>query len=165
MTFNDAGKLVLRFFSHLHIEHFQDCWNWTAHKRGEYGGIKVDGIMERAHRLSWMLFRGGIPSDLCVLHKCIGNPLCCNPDHLYLGTKKNNADDRKTQGRGGNLKGVNNGRAKLTDELVMELRRLRPPFHGKKRPYVSDLARQYGIPKSTLNFLLNGQTWKHLPMQ
>jgi HNH endonuclease len=53
---------------------------------------------EAAHRISWMLFRGEIPVDAHVLHKC-DVTLCVNPDHLFLGTHTDNMQDCVTKGR------------------------------------------------------------------
>lgn len=61
----------------------------------------------------------GIPdSALFVLHTC-DNPCCCNPDHLKLGTPKENMEDMKLKGR--SLSGVRNPKAKLTKEQIVEI--------------------------------------------
>lgn len=76
-----------------------DCWNWTGAtnkwKRGlgGYGIIGIDGKNIKSHRFSWELHNGPIPKGKFVLHKC-NNRLCVNPDHLYLGTQRNNMMDR-----------------------------------------------------------------------
>lgn len=79
------------------------CWLWTAGKdsRG-YGTFRVKSLphpKKAAHRIAYSLVRGEIGSGLCVLHKC-DNPACVNPDHLWLGTQKDNAIDRESKGRG-----------------------------------------------------------------
>ncbi len=66
-----------------------------------YGKIKFKGKDYRAHRLSYIIKNGEIPSSIFVCHKC-DNPPCINPDHLFLGTAKDNALDRKNKGRGKN---------------------------------------------------------------
>lgn len=76
------------------------CHYWigaTVGNRG-YGVIGVGYKLMLAHRVSYMINVGDIPSDLCVLHKC-DNRLCVNPDHLFLGTQKNNLDDMRRKGR------------------------------------------------------------------
>lgn len=75
-----------------------NCWNWSGSLRNGYGrticGSRVDNTRKSvsAHVFSYLAFNGDIPDGLCVLHKC-DNRKCCNPDHLFLGTKKDNAID------------------------------------------------------------------------
>lgn len=162
--------LLERFM--LHVEKQENgCWNWTAslktvNKVGGYGQFKFRGIMERAHRVSWILHRGEIPDGMCILHKCIGNGLCVNPDHLYVGTKAQNNDDRKKQGRNGDHKGDLNGRAKVTKEMVVEMRSLMIDTSERRVPnrFYDDIAARYGVSVSTAKQIMNGYTWKHIPL-
>jgi hypothetical protein len=77
------------------------CWDWSGVIMGTgYGAFstqyrKSDML---THRLSWMLHCGPIPDKLLVLHKC-DRRCCVNPDHLFLGTHKDNADDAMKKGR------------------------------------------------------------------
>ena len=77
-----------------------DCWEWTGcRSRFGYGMITTTrGHSERAHRLSWLIHFCLIPPGVCVLHHC-DNPPCVNPDHLFLGTRKDNARDMAEKGR------------------------------------------------------------------
>src|SRR4030043_361681 len=76
-----------------------DCWIWTAYcNKKEYGCFKFQDKSELAHRVSWIIHNGPIPNGLHVLHKC-DNPPCVRPDHLFLGTDKDNANDRISKGR------------------------------------------------------------------
>lgn len=92
-----------RFWSKVNKKTNSGCWEWTARKNDDgYGTIKINNKQCYSHRFSWQLFNGFILKGLFVLHKC-DNPSCVNPDHLFLGTKKDNAKDRDNKGRG--LKG------------------------------------------------------------
>src|SRR5882762_2517021 len=101
------------------------CWMflgpWNSHG---YGHLSYDGHVYRAHRASWELYNGPIPDDLNVLHKC-DNRWCINPEHLFLGTLKDNADDMRAKGRDtyGENVGEKNGQAVLTSDEVLQIRR------------------------------------------
>ena len=74
------------------------CWNWTAAKRNGYGVIKIDKKLIAVHRLSYEMHKGRIPAGLMICHSC-DNPLCVNPDHLFLGTGSINMRDAMSKGR------------------------------------------------------------------
>lgn len=79
------------------------CWLWLGGTgaRG-YGSFtqRADGfVAKRAHRASWILYRcAEITSKEHVLHKC-DMPLCVNPEHLFIGTQKDNMSDMARKGR------------------------------------------------------------------
>lgn len=77
------------------------CWIWqgTKSSRG-YGLLIVDKKQVRAHRYAWKLFKKKSEEGLCVCHTC-DTPSCVNPKHLFLGTHKDNAEDRERKGRHG----------------------------------------------------------------
>lgn len=74
------------------------CWLWAASKKGFYGQFSYKSKNLYAHRVSYEIYKGPIPEGLCVCHSC-DNSQCCNPDHLWLGTAKDNAVDRDAKGR------------------------------------------------------------------
>jgi hypothetical protein len=87
-----------RFFSK--VRKTDTCWIWTGRKSGknDYGGFNSGNKHYRTHRYSYELYFGPIPVGLEVLHKC-DTPLCVNPEHLFLGTQKDNINDAKKKGR------------------------------------------------------------------
>lgn len=127
------------------------CWEWTACKIRGYGVFRK----WRAHRASWLIFKGEDPGALHVCHSC-DNPGCVNPDHLFLGDPKVNAEDRERKGRGNNLRGQSHGSAKLTNEEVAEIKRLvKSRLLPQKR-----IAKLYGTTQSNVSHIGRGKYWK-----
>ncbi len=130
------------------------CWIWQGclSPRG-YGTIKVNGRQIGAHRFSWGLRFGEIPDGLEVCHDCPGgdNPACVNPDHLWLGTGKENIQDAIRKGRRGHGEKASNCR--LSDLQVEEIRR-RGAEPGAAK---GQLAADFGITRTHLWRILSGR--------
>lgn len=75
------------------------CLLWLGHSFDRYGVLRVRGKYMRAHRFAYERINGPIGAGLCVLHRC-DTPMCVNPEHLFLGTQKDNMLDRERKGRG-----------------------------------------------------------------
>lgn len=105
-------SLKERFHANYIPEPMSGCWLWVGGTNGKgYGQLWIDGepsIM--AHRLSWELHNGPIPKGMLVCHKC-DTPPCVNPDHLFIGTDKDNIQDCIKKGRYVyNIKNLKRGR-------------------------------------------------------
>lgn len=143
-----------RFWSK--VEKGDDCWNWTGSTNGRYGQFHFNSDHISAHRFSYILFNGAIPEGAIVRHKC-DNPLCVNPSHLEAGTFADNTADMMSRGRGSYVAhpGEANGRAKLTVDQVNEIRATYSGRFGD----AADLARRYGVTKTTISRILRGELW------
>ena len=116
----DRSRYINRFWQN--VEKTKDCWEWraTCDHQG-YGDASYQGSHIRAHRLSWIIHFGNIPSDMMILHRC-DNPPCVRPDHLFLGDAGDNARDRVQKGRFIHLnRGENSGRAKLSETQALDI--------------------------------------------
>lgn len=90
----NTGSLIDRFHRSYYCDLVTGCWVWTARTTLKGYGILSVGERDhaRAHRFSYEEFKGSIPKGKMALHHC-DNPPCCNPEHLYVGTAKDNARD------------------------------------------------------------------------
>jgi hypothetical protein len=154
-------SLVERFRSKYIPVPESGCWLWldSLDKDG-YGRLQLPGKQSvKAHRLSYQLQHGELPS-LCILHRC--DVRCCvNPAHLYAGTLAQNNQDCITRGRyrsgGKPHPGERNGRARVTAEQAVEIRRRY--LSGERS---GDLGREFGLTYGAIWRLATGRAWKHL---
>lgn len=136
-----------------------DCHLWTASKNkfgyGKFGD--GNGGWTFAHRFSFQLNKGKIPKGKYVLHTC-DNPSCVNPDHLYLGSYKDNAKDRESRKRGNHANGTGHGRNILLKSQVYEIR---DAFDTGKYSF-KELGRIYGIDGKSVADIVDRKNWNHL---
>lgn len=139
---------------------FSGCWIWTGGtNESGYGviglGRRSEGVA-KAHRVAWELHRGPIPEGMNVLHRC-DVPACCNPDHLFLGTLCDNAQDMVAKGR--DFRPDNRGSrakwAKLSEAQAREIAAAK----GSKKGTGTDLARRFGVSKSAIYQIWAGKNW------
>jgi len=133
------------------------CWPWMASRRpGGYGQIAWKGRPVVASRVAWELTHGEMP-DNCVLHKC-DSPSCCNPAHLFLGTRPENSADMFNKHR--SAWGERSGHAKLTLAQVLEIRKI--SVRGRSEPGDKALAERFGCSARTIRDVVNRRSWRHI---
>lgn len=98
------------------------CWEWVKMKAGDYGKLRWNGKTISAHRASYIAFKGDIKKGLWVLHSC-DNPCCVNPEHLSLGTPKDNHDDMHRKKRG--IYRDKNHFGRYTEQQIEEMKKLK----------------------------------------
>lgn len=150
-----------RFWEKVNIKTELECWEWEGSKYyNGYGQFYKAPMKIVAHRMSYELTYGEIRNKkLLVCHKC-DNRGCVNPNHLFLGTFIDNFIDMDNKNRRviGDTRGEKNGRAKLTVDDVLKIRKsyIRGQISAKK------LGEKYGIAESTCLRIINNQGWKHV---
>ena len=139
---------VERFFDYTFPEPNSGCWIWVGgiSSRG-YGGFWLNPKTVRSHRFAYEAFVEEIPKDKIILHKC-DNKLCCNPDHLKIGTHDDNMLDMVHKNRQATWK---KKALKLTPQDVKFIRN--DPRSANR------LSKILGVNRRTVDRVRNGQFW------
>lgn len=134
------------------------CWLWQGGRDGcHYGRLTLQGRSLAAHRLSAHLWKGfDLASKLYVCHIC-DTPPCCNPDHLFIGTQKDNMTDSLRKGRHVDNRGSRHGKAILDEDDVLFIRALASV--GCSRVEIGHI---FNTNKNHLSDLINRRIWKHI---
>lgn len=155
---NFTQKDIERFWSKVDIKGENDCWEWKGRHRDKdsYGRFNVRHVSFRTHRIAWKISnKKEIPEEMCVCHSC-NNPPYCNPEHLFLDTIAGNDYDRDKKGR--QARGERNGRAKLTKEQVLSIRK----EYAEGNTSYSKLAVKYNVNQTLIERIVNKKLWKHI---
>ena len=154
LTTNKAKEIEHRFWPKVKRGEPEECWLWIAKARlREYGSFMAWKRPQYAHRIAYALVRGDLRLGDYVLHEC-DTPLCCNPDHLFLGTHTDNMRDKVAKGRGNFARGSASGGAKIDEATALAI------FNDPGA--VMDTARKYGVTHTTVYNIRSGQTWCHV---
>lgn len=125
-----------------------ECHIWGGAKNSQgYGQVTINGKRHYVHRIMFELHHGNIPPAGNVCHSC-DTPLCCNPDHMFLGTQKDNMEDMAKKER--------SGCRKLTVSDVKTIHRLRGTLTHQQ------IANAFGVSAVTVGGIFNGRWWKHV---
>lgn len=115
------------------------CWEWTGTQdKDGYGKVKYNGKYWSVHRLMYSFICGNIPDVMFVCHKC-DRPCCVNPNHLFLGTPKDNYDDMVAKGR-------RKGNIKVTRSDISTIQNLR-----SSKVSVVEVAKKFNVTEACIN--------------
>lgn len=146
------------------------CWPYTKAVRNSkgYGAFWMDGKTVGAHKAAYRLSIGPIPIGLDCLHNC-DNPLCCNPNHLWLGTNDDNVADKVAKGRQAKgpkhsairrktaLRGENHPFSRLSTPEIVNIRKMR-----KAGWILKDIGRLFSVSLQTVRTICIGKGWAHI---
>lgn len=147
-------KNPIECFDKFYTINASNCWVWhKSIEQSGYGRIKINGRTIKAHRLSWNIHFGEIPPGLFVCHKC-DNPPCVNPEHLFLGTAKDNTQDMIEKGRKAIINGEQVGTSKLTTTEVLNI-------FIDKRAY-QEISEDYKVSRGLIGNIKRKEIWSHV---
>ena len=146
-----CGMESTRFWEKVVKAGSEACWQWTGSVTSHgYGNLTYKGKTLSAHQVAYKLCVGEVPAGLIIRHKC-DNPLCCNPAHMELGTRLDNARDKSIRGR--TPKSIVK---RLTHEQILEIRAARGKLSS------GDIMKKYGITRSYAFAIWARRVWSHV---
>lgn len=150
----------VRFWNNVStIETEKGCLEWklSCNEDG-YGIAWFEGRKNRSHRLAFELFhKRKITEGMCILHTC-DTPKCCRPSHLIEGTHQDNMNDKSLKNRQARLQGETNGRSKLIEAQVLEIREK----YKKGTNTQKAIAKEYNTVQSIISSIIRRQIWTHV---
>jgi len=154
---NTLSQIHERFWSKVKVSQANKCWPWLGvSDLNNYGQFRMEGKTIRSARVAFYLRNGEWPDNAC--HTC-DNPICCNPSHIFSGTRQENMSDMIAKGRHKADRGENHGGSVLTDDFVIKIR----SEYKNENISMSKLAQKYGCSFSTIQRVVSRKNWTHLP--
>jgi hypothetical protein len=167
-----TAEFINRFWSKTTRNLETGCveWQHASFRRG-YGSVNIRRRAFLAHRVAFFIGNGTDPIQSLVCHRC-DNPRCCNPQHLFLGSFKDNTMDASTKGRLAtgdahpsrkpgawqHVVGSRNVNSNLSEVQVLDIRRL-----GRENNLsLNQLARLFSVGKSCINHIVHRRSWQHI---
>jgi len=159
---NYPEKYIIRFWDKVNVPkdwaEKDQCWKWNGllFIKTNYGSFSFNGKNLKAHRFSYEIHYGPIPEGLDFMHKC-DNRKCVNPNHLKVGSRKENMEDCVEKGR--SKFGSKNNMSKLTENNIIDI--INKSLNGtytNRNQVIND----YKISLSELSNILCGKRWTHI---
>lgn len=149
-----SKKILL---SHVETKSETECWEWTGYKDSNgYGRFSGGNYV---HRAIYEMYFGEIPKEMSICHTC-DNPSCCNPQHLFLGTHKDNMHDRDKKGRGKLKKGMMPNDLMKNRILALDQAKLMRIEYKTTDVSISHLARKYGVSYTIAHRIIRNKSYK-----
>lgn len=143
------------FFKNMSKEnHPNGCWIYKVGKR--YGKMKIGDKCISAHRFSYEFHKGKIEEKMVICHTC-DNKLCVNPNHLFIGTQKDNIQDMLSKDRANRPKGSRHHWSQLNEKQVLEIKERLYKYEG-----VTQLAKEFGVSHCVVEQIRIRKSWKHI---
>lgn len=147
------AKLEARFLAK--VEKTSGCWLWDGYRnKNGYGTFYFQGRTVWAHRMSYALFVGVIPTGFCVCHRCDVR-FCVRPEHLFVGTHKENMQDCLAKGRACPPSGEDHHSAKLTKSQVADIRL----EYSLGLSTQAEIGARYGVSRQQVSLVVNNRVW------
>lgn len=157
--FQIGQSSIARFWERVDIRFENECWNWTGAVSDTGYGKACIGHQKtmNAHKLAYLLTFGDIPEGLFVCHIC-DNRACVNPNHLFLGTPKDNIRDMVSKGRGRYISkpGESNPAAKINRGIAEDIR----SKYQAGGITMKAIGVQYGITGAQVRHIVRGIHWR-----
>jgi len=153
-----TNKQIDNFWKKVSVRGINDCWEWLKSRSNKgYGRIFINSQPQEAHRISYEISNQLIPEKMWVLHKC-DNRKCVNPNHLWLGTAKDNSDDMIAKGRDIHSRGERHPQVKLSGEDVKKIQSL----YKNGNITQMELAKLFKVKQVQISRIINKKTWRHI---
>lgn len=159
LPFRQKFPFSERLIRNVYHDAMTGCWLYDGHTVSGYPVVRFRQKAVLVHRASWEHHFGAIPEGLFVCHRC-DTPACCNPDHLFLGTPKENHADMVRKGRATRptpMPGTSNANALLTEGDIGPI--CAAYLAGESSPQI---AARYGVNPKTIGKILTGASWTHV---
>lgn len=148
-----------KFWGKVDLKSNSECWNWKgrSNKLGGYGFTDLaGGRAVMCHRISMIIKTGfDTPAGMEVLHSCVGNKMCVNPNHLRYGSHFENMRECVSQGRNKAFPGSLNPSSKLSELDVVEIRNLYASGFGTQK----SIGKMFGVSQTLIYYIVNRMAW------
>lgn len=149
-------SVIDKFNSLVSMEPMSGCWLWLGYSDSrQRPAIQIMGDRALCSHVALFIGKGRVVNTGEVACHSCDNPACVNPSHLFVGTQLDNMRDAKNKKR--NAFGERQGFAKLTDEIVMQLRARKSAGEPTRK-----MANELGVDWTTVNNAIRGKFWSHL---
>lgn len=149
----EHSKYILKAINRFHSKYIireNGCWEWNSviESHSGRGRFYFQRGNVQAHRFSAEYLKPySLTKNDVVCHHC-DNPICVNPDHLFIGTQTDNIRDMISKNR--------SPHTKLTVDQVLAIR------EDCKTLPTKIVKKKYNVSKGIVDNIKHRRTWKHI---